>query len=662
MNEGAEICVLCNFHSQECTFVQSPQPRKRRLASSNVSSEDQVVIKKRSTEPESPQETAIRGNIPVDDYANLRGPSLLKTTLGLQGHRHSQLIGPTSEYEPCLIDLCPFDQKDEYMLSSAGGSFRRASDEITFLMFPDHPTQNHSEIFDDLDAIERIVAPHGQSLINLYFRIVHPSFPILHKKVFLEKYSRTHREFSPPLLAAVYILALHWWSYDRDLSPQKKPDVAALEKLASKTIADVMHRPKLAAVQAGLLLLQRHSDLKGGSWALTCQLVAVGQELGLHLNCEGWKIPPWERGLRKRLAWGLFMQDKWGALTHGRPSHITRSNWAVPAVTAEDFPENAADEDDEEGSSEVEKGRMLFEQMINLSGIMADVLETFFTLEAQQSLAGRGGINRVLEKAKPIQIRLKEWFSKLPECLRMDATKVRKLSSNGYLHLSYFATEITLHRQILRSLSPPTNTESYIHHICRSAAKTRLISAMDFVNRLKPEHLQSFWYFASKVNFALIGTFGSLLWATSPNTQEAEFYKARLSEYRWTLRVSSRGAEFMEYAVGVLDASAGEVDDDGEMTDGSSTSSRRRLNSSSASPSMKAYQGFPFVDSGPNDPLATNASTPTSTTSSAFDFFMIPNGMPGGRMQGAEAAGVTRGELDFLAATAGWRSRRDGDD
>ncbi|CUS10523.1 unnamed protein product, partial [Tuber aestivum] len=752
MNEGAEICVLCQFHSQECTFVQSPQPRKRRLASSNMSSEDQVVTKKRrSTEPESPQEVAIRGNIPVDDYANLRGPSLLKTTLGLQGHRHSQLIGPTSEYEPCLIDLCPFDQRDEYMLSSAGGSFRRASDEITFLMFPDHPTQNHGEIFDDLDAIERIVAPHGQSLINLYFRIVHPSFPILHKKVFLEKYSRTHREFSPPLLAAVYILALHWWSYDRDLSPQKKPDVAALEKLASKTIADVMHRPKLAAVQAGLLLLQRHSDLKGGSWALTCQLVAVGQELGLHLNCEGWKIPPWERGLRKRLAWGLFMQDKWGALTHGRPSHITRSNWAVSAVTAEDFPENAADEDDEEGSSEVEKGRMLFEQMINLSGIMADVLETFFTLEAQQNLAGRGGINRVLEKAKPIQIRLKEWFSKLPECLRMDATKVRKLSSNGYLHLAYFATEITLHRQILRSLSPPTNTESYIHHICRSAAKTRLISAMDFVNRLKPEHLQSFWYFASKVNFALIGTFGSLLWATSPNTQEAEFYKARLSEYRWTLRVSSRGAEFMEYAVGVLDASAGylqqeqfrkrglgnaapgytstvgagenfglgmgvginppssssvpppppppppplqlphheptlppqwrgphnehggplspitgyddsEVDDDGEMTDGSSTSSRRRLNSSSASPSMKAYQGFPFVDSGPNDPLATNASTPTSTTSSAFDFFMIPNGMPGGRVQGADSAGATRGELDFLAGAAGWRSRREGDD
>ena len=96
-------------------------------------------------------------------------------------------------------------------------------------------------------------------------------------------------------------------------------------------------------------------------------------------------------------------------------------------------------------------------------------------------------------------------------------------------------------------------------HICRSAAKTRLISAMDFVNRLKVDHLQAFWHFASKVNFALVGTFGSLLWATSPNVQEAEFYKARLAEYRWTLRVSAKSAQFMEFAVGVLDVGIGRV-------------------------------------------------------------------------------------------------------
>jgi hypothetical protein len=83
---------------------------------------------------------------------------------------------------------------------------------------------------------------------------------------------------------------------------------------------------------------------------------------------------------------------------------------------------------------------------------------------------------------------------------------------------------------------------------------------MDFVNRLTPSHLRSFWYFASKTNFALIGTFGSLLWATSPGREEADWYRRRLGEYRWTLSVSSKPGEgrgLTEFAMGMLDISAG---------------------------------------------------------------------------------------------------------
>jgi len=120
--------------------------------------------------------------------------------------------------------------------------------------------------------------------------------------------------------------------------------------------------------------------------------------------------------------------------------------------------------------------------------------------------------------------------------------------------LAYFATEITLHRRIVQSLSAESS-DAYLLYICRSAAKTRLISAMDFVNRLRPEHLQAFWYFPSKINFTLIGTFGGLLWATAPAKEEADFYRMRLGEYRWTLSVSSERAEFLEYAVQMLDTS-----------------------------------------------------------------------------------------------------------
>ena len=121
--------------------------------------------------------------------------------------------------------------------------------------------------------------------------------------------------------------------------------------------------------------------------------------------------------------------------------------------------------------------------------------------------------------------------------------------------MAYFTTEITLHRRIIRTLS--SNTDPFLYEICRSAAKVRLIGALEFFNRLKPEHLQSFWYFASKVNFALIGTYNSLLWATSQSREDADFYRQQLQEYRWALRVSSNSAEFLGIASSILDRSIG---------------------------------------------------------------------------------------------------------
>lgn len=202
--------------------------------------------------------------------------------------------------------------------------------------------------------------------------------------------------------------------------------------------------------------------------------------------------------------------------------------------------------------------------MIRLSQILAEILDTFYTLQATTACAQ--GTQLVLSLAKPIQLKLKDWYAALPAVIRMDSTYQTQATTSpssqiGYLHLAYFATEITLHRRIIRSMDG--SVSDYIQHICRSAAKARLISAMDFVNRLTPAHLRAFWYFASKTNFALIGTFGSLLWATSPGREEAEWYRRRLGEYRWTLSVSSKPGDagnncaLTEFAMGMLDISTG---------------------------------------------------------------------------------------------------------
>ncbi|KAI0477245.1 fungal-specific transcription factor domain-containing protein [Xylariaceae sp. FL0804] len=663
-SDDGEGCLSCLSSGIECPLGRSPQPRKRKLARDSGDENHELRgspgrsdnRRLRHHPPSSLSSNAASGSL-VEEMANFGHSTLLKRTLGLQKDRYSQYIGPTTDFEPSLINLSPFDPQDESLL--ARGTLRKVSDDDTFLMLPDHTTVGHAHQLRDLDEIEALVAPHGRRLIDIYFDVVHPGFPILQKDVFYEKYERDVREFSPPLLAAIYILAMNWWDCSEDLAQSQRPSIRELERLMRSSLADAMWRPKLSTVQAGLLLSQRP---EGDQWAPTAQLVAIAQELGLHLDCTRWKIPPWEKGLRKRLAWALYMQDKWGALVHGRPSHIYSANWVVQPLTSSDFPEGECDEDDVEGMLEVERGRTLFGQMVYLSQVLAEILETFYTLQAMQTVtnAGPQGTHLVLSLAKPIQLKLKEWYAALPPAIRMDSSfqttniPTHRLSPIGHLHLAYFATEITLHRRIIRSLASESQAvDPYLQHICRSAAKARLISAMDFVNRLTPQHLRSFWYFASKTNFALIGTFGSLLWATSPGREEADWYRRRLGEYRWTLSVSSKPSSaaaigelgsggnsnqrLTEFAIGMLDISTGllkKLPEKPELGRGGDTASdldptggRRQslLEMSLGTIPRDPYSGFASADiSGTQSP-----GSPLDSSEEDFDSFAPTAGIAG---------------------------------
>lgn len=499
----------------------------------------------------------------VEELANIGGPTSLERTLGLQLTRHSKHIGHTTDFEPSVLNLSNYDPYNED--TSSRGAIRKVQDGTGFLLIPDNTTQGYERQAQDILAVQAIVAPHGRTLVDLFFKMVHPSFPICQRHVFLEKYEHDYREFTPALLGTVYLLAINWWGHSEELAAFPPPDTIELERITRSSLADSMCRPKLSTVEAALLIAQ----IPGNSqWASTGQLVAIGQELGLHLDASNWDIPLWEKGMRRRLSWALYMQDKWGALIHGRPSHITASNWAVRNLTTNDFADVDWDEGNMEQKEDCETGRVIFTRFVQLTAILTEILDTFYTLAAMHKIdnAGAQGAQKVLAQAKPIQIKLKEWYAGLPASVRLESLSsggrpLTRPSSVGYLHLAYFATEITLHRRIIASLdASPTTVDSYVEHICRSAAKARLISSMDFVNRLSPNHLRSFWYFPSKTNFALIGTFGSLLWATAPGREEADWYRRRLAEYRWTLSVSAKpgqGKYLTGFAMDMLDASTG---------------------------------------------------------------------------------------------------------
>lgn len=582
---NTSVCVQCESKSLPCTFVGLAPKRK-------LNEEDEARKRSRKyrlsvVSPHSgglgdivPPNVAIRDTAPVHDYSRINN-SLLKKTLSLQFPRSSFYVGPTSYmFDTSLLNLiigsqnkdAPSSTKVEQINLSDTMSLRKVSEKAQFVLRDDQSPQSYQTMSNDVDTIEKFVAPHGQILIDLYFRIIHPSYPILHKKVFLEKYSRTHREFSAPLLAAVYVLAIQWWDYDPQLNRFPKPSTDTILKIGmSNYLFEILKRPKLSAVQAGLLLLQcRHVVLRPGEesnkalgtigdtgfneWVLCCQVVAIAEELGLGLNCNNWKLPKWERGLRKRLAWAVYMEDKWLSLKHSRPSHIHPHNWVVVPLFEEDFPEKHGDGDLKEGSSDIDNGKKIFMSLINLSQILSQILDEFYCMAAMQEIKD---VTQVLLKAKPLQLQLRNWYHSLPNELQMNTVQPRKLSSNGYLQLAYFAAELTLHRKILtiiyqqESEGNPASPE--LVQVCRTAARTRLMASIEFVRDLKPEHIHSFWHSSSALNLTLIGIFASLLFISSTGQEEADFYRDLIFNYRWILKISSKSFEQASDALQHLD-------------------------------------------------------------------------------------------------------------
>ncbi|CAG7918661.1 unnamed protein product [Penicillium olsonii] len=558
MNEMVNKCYSCDFHRQECTFTLTGESKKRKLSDQPEAVKRQAIQSQSHTQSQS-QPQALPQPQPqpqsqqpasVPDLAHPHALNMIRPGFFNQSTQH---IGMTTELEPTLLEYLPLDQYDECTVSNS--RVRKCADDGTFMRVVDTPGDAHAI---SVDAIESLVAPYGATLIEKFFDHVHPSFPIMIEEAFRQSY-RERRGLSPLLLASVYVLTLKFVDVGATSQTARKPDAARLEATALKLLMESLPSPSVSTIQAGLLLTQK-STLATAS--LNGQLVTAGFEVGLHQDCTNWRMETWEKGLRKRLAWALYQQDKWSSLVNGRPSHIFAFNWTVKDLVEQDFSDAfASGTDSSHDETAVGHGPLLFCHMVALTTILSDILDRFYTLHAIEefSAAGNQRTRMILEKAKPAQIRLKDWFSSLPPSLKMETstgelveTITDEHARNGALHLAYFATEITLHRCIIRSLLAE-GTDPYLAHICRSAAKTRLISAMDFVNRLRPAHLHSFWPASARTNFSLIGSFGMLLRITAPTNEEAEFYRVRLCEYRWTLGVSHKNAAFMGFALQSLD-------------------------------------------------------------------------------------------------------------
>ena len=597
---GQQRCVLCTFHDQPCTFVRGPTPRQRRPArerereAQGLSQEYQGTTAEGEALPEVTSPNAVEspasrrslqdgspaGHSPQDlsSPANSRKmsvdaprPKILSNTLGLDLHTHGEYVGPTDYRDPVLLDLHrprPGPQDQAASARPAQSTARRLDHRTTFLVHSDESTASEAQRITDLDAIEAAVHPLGRTLVDLYFRVVHPSFPILHKDVFISKHRVSHRHFAPSLLAAVYLVALDWQLYDSSLAGRELesiPDADALEALAERTIAQDMRRPKLSTLEAGILLLQRNRRIESGSHIhpassrmFTAQIVAMAQDLGIHIDCSSWSIPSWEVGLRRRLAWALYMQDRWGACAHGRPFLIQESDWDVEPCAGTDYPElGLMEPPNSDQVTATSTGWELFIRHIELSQLLSEVVSMFYSAKATRTggTLDQMGIVAAVEMAKPLVFRLREWHAGLPPHLQMDNTNFRELCANGALHLAHVAVEITLHRALIRAMTP--DTPEPLHDALRSTARTKVQDAIKLLGSLQPEHTAAFWGSAASYQVAAVGSLTGLLWATAGSAEEMSWCAARVEDLRWALRVRGAAAPFAREALRLIERDIG---------------------------------------------------------------------------------------------------------
>lgn len=192
------------------------------------------------------------------------------------------------------------------------------------------------------------------------------------------------------LLAAIYASSLIFCPYDDHLCVSNvytRPSTAKMWRLVYEETIREIHTPHLSVVQAALLYLHKpRTEARSAAadtpfhWSFMGVILGLSSSLALHLDCQDWLIPPWEKRLRRRLWWMIYVEEKWRSLLGGFPTLISDDQWDVSELTKDDF---FIDEDFRlEVSTDVNESETLgdsvhFRYLVKLSQIVEDVHRSF---------------------------------------------------------------------------------------------------------------------------------------------------------------------------------------------------------------------------------------------------------------------------------------------
>lgn len=473
----------------------------------------------------------------IDPYMHMMPAGVRIRPLDSQSTKCARWIGETGESNPHLLQHYGYDENDECTISKL--TYRRIKNSasqnlmpgekgeppVMFMLADDSMAQKgEPRVEDDVlakaqaDVANMFTEQEALRLIGLFFRFVYPYFPMLYKGEFLSSGSLSQSLHSIPLslLSAMYATALPFMLYDDLLATSIVHSPAPthqLFRISWIAVTQELHTPRLATLQACLLLLQRAPTNRFTTdtpWktSLVGWTVSLAQILGLSHECSDWSsIPSWEISLRKRLWYGVYVMDKWASLGAGMPSHIRAEDWDVLPISDNDLEPTSLDEVSTGAPGSflgIESDIQHFRYLSELTMILSDIMDTYYTLRATQRTAK--DLTLSLELARSLRSRLKTWRDSLPPSLalnqpeRVNSRGMTCLSGNSSLSLAYIIATMTLFRALLRPLGNLNDVEEADHGIMgsklavRAGAKECAKEAVEFVENLGRGALDAFWH------------------------------------------------------------------------------------------------------------------------------------------------------------------------
>lgn len=360
----------------------------------------------------------------------------------------------------------------------------------------------------------------SERLLSLYFRFVYPAYPILSRSWFYSSgnsVAERIRSLPLSLLSSLYATSLPFILHDDYLNASLAGSATSRNKLyriSWMAINEELHSPRLATLQACLLLLQRgpRNQYLGRTPFQSCLnalAVSLARTLGLAHDCSPWtSLPLWERRVRIRLWWTVYTMDQWISLDSGITCCIHSSEYDVPMLNAH-RPHSPPD------ALQTPDHCAHFFHLVHLSRILADIHETYFTVRAAATTCQDLFLS--LELARPLRSRLTEWKQAFISDCAWEQKPSAEPNSDASLHLAFIVATMTLFRALLRPIeiheSQLSGSLGYHGRGAYGAVYTGCLNcareAVDFLDKIVSISgpWNGFWHSWSQNNFAIASTF-----------------------------------------------------------------------------------------------------------------------------------------------------------